>query len=149
MSDPTAAPPADEAPVKTQKPSDQLFPTYRDSELVFGLIGAVGVDLKPVCNILEDRLNRCGYNVNQIRITRDVLPTIIPSTARVSEDEFERIEQLMNAGNQARLDSGDYSILSFPPSDGRGDLVEDGALPLNPKEPVDGQEDEIRRSIQT
>jgi deoxycytidylate deaminase len=103
--------PAPEPPPPT---AGLLANPFSDSELVFGLIGAVGTELDKVRTILEDRLKVAGYNVVQIRVTRDVIPQMVPVRFGTGVgSEYDRIASLMDAGNDARKRSGDNSILAL------------------------------------
>lgn len=90
-----------------------LKESFSDSELVFGLIGAVGTELKKVSDILEDRLKVSGYEVVIVRITHDVIPEIVKPKPWDDGDEYARIVSLMDAGDEARKNSGDNSILAL------------------------------------
>jgi len=90
-----------------------LKKSYSDSELIFGLIGAVGTDLAKVRTILEDRLKAYGYEVLNIRITKDIIPDIVEPNPLKEDDFYARLVSLMNAGDKAREDSGDNSILAL------------------------------------
>lgn len=85
---------------------------FDDSELVIGLVGAVGTELDKASRIIEQRLNTHKYEVQHVRISRDVIPQII-SVSRHPSDEYERITGLMQAGNEARRKAKDYSILAL------------------------------------
>ena len=93
--------------------SGLLHEPFSESELIFGLIGAVGTELDKVQSILDDWLKKPGYSVTQIRVTRDVIPTIVDIVPPAGCSEFERINGLMDAGNSARAESGDNSILAL------------------------------------
>jgi len=86
---------------------------FGDSELVFGLIGAVGTELAKVRTVLEDRLKAFGYNIIQVRLTQDVIPLIVPTADLSKLAEHDRLSALMDAGNEARRISGDHSILAL------------------------------------
>jgi deoxycytidylate deaminase len=86
---------------------------YSDSELVLGLIGPVGTQLGAVRAILEERLKVAGYKVVHVHITTDVIPDIVVPKEWPENDEFARLMSLMDAGNEARLRSGDNSILAL------------------------------------
>ena len=94
-------------------PDDLLRKPFSDSELVFGLIGAVGTELDKVRSILEQRLTTAGYTVTTVRVSRDIIPTIEPAVSLNGFSEFERIDCLMNAGNEARRKTKDNSILAL------------------------------------
>jgi len=100
-------------PVSALTPAGFLDKPFADSELVFGLIGAVGTELEKVRSILEDRLKVVGYTVTQVRLTKDVIPTIVPTDLAAGAVEYERLKGLMDAGNEARRASGDNSILAL------------------------------------
>jgi deoxycytidylate deaminase len=86
---------------------------YSDSELVLGLIGAVGTELEKVRDILEERLRVIGYAVTQVRITKDVIPEICGIPLDGNGDEHSRLKGLMDAGNAARAQAEDNSILAL------------------------------------
>lgn len=86
---------------------------FSDSELVFGLIGAVGTQLDKVRSIIEERLKVIGYDVVQVRVSKDVIPQIAPVSGSGTGGEAERINALMDAGNEARRRSADNSILAL------------------------------------
>jgi deoxycytidylate deaminase len=86
---------------------------FKDSELVIALVGAVGTELQKVARILKERLKAFKYIASDISISQDVIPKITTLKSHGTVDEFTRISQLMDAGNQARKDSGDDSILAL------------------------------------
>jgi len=88
-----------------------LDDSYADSELVLGFVGALGTDLKVVCQIVEDRLKAFRYTAHCIRISTDVIAKIgdVPQT----ENRVERIDRYMREGNRLREVSGDNSILAL------------------------------------
>ncbi len=92
---------------------DLLHKPFSDSELVLGLVGAVGTELEKVRTALEDRLKVIGYSIMQIRVTKDIIPGIITAPAMQGAGEYDRIKELMDAGNDARLKSKDNSILAL------------------------------------
>jgi deoxycytidylate deaminase len=83
-----------------------------DSELVIGLVGAVGTDLGRVGDLLENQLVRTGYEVRRVKISSDVIPHFGPIEYD-GHDEFDRITKLMNAGNKARAMAKDNSVLAL------------------------------------
>jgi len=89
------------------------FPTeeFSESELIIGLVGAIGTELSKVTEILSERLSIAGYEVFEVRISSHVIPRV----ASVAEyhDEYGRISNLMDAGNEARKTSGDNGILAL------------------------------------
>lgn len=87
-------------------------PRQLDSELVIAFAGAVGVDLDHAENAVTERLQLIGYKVTKIRITTEIIPRIIARRSHKQISEFERVNRLMNAGNDARERSKDYGILA-------------------------------------
>lgn len=91
---------------------DILDRKFSDSELVIGLVAAVGTDLEGITNHLETRLRSLGYHVKHVRISQDIIP-LIASVPSKPSDEYSRISTFMDAGNQARKQSRDNSILAL------------------------------------
>ncbi|BBO36457.1 anti-phage dCTP deaminase [Lacipirellula parvula] len=83
-----------------------------DSELVIGLVGAVGTEMDKVATLLEERLKLAGYNVSGIRISTDVIPLLSPDLPS-HESSYQRIGCLMTAGNKARENAKDNSVLAL------------------------------------
>ncbi|MFZ5958064.1 anti-phage dCTP deaminase [Pseudomonas knackmussii] len=88
-----------------------LDDSYSDSELVIGLVGTIGTDLKTVTGLLEDRLKAFKYKSQQIKISSDVIAMI--GRAPVGGGEFERIDGYMEEGNRLRRDCKDNSVLAL------------------------------------
>ncbi|MBH1908759.1 anti-phage dCTP deaminase [Serratia sp. IR-2025] len=82
-----------------------------DSELVIGLVGAVGTDLEIVKNSIKERLSAFGYETEEIRISKDIISVLrdIPKT----QDNYQNINSLMTEGNFLRKISKDNSILAL------------------------------------
>jgi deoxycytidylate deaminase len=72
-----------------------------DSELIIGLVSAVGTENQRVIDLLKSRLAEAGYRTELVKVSSDVIPLLveIPDS---HGDTFLRIQNLMNAGNQAR-----------------------------------------------
>ena len=98
--------------VVTTAPSNESIDRFTGSELVIGLVGAVGADLKTVRDILVERLKVYKYEVKPIKVTQDVFP-IIYSEIISHSCEYERIKAYMTAGNKARNNSGYNEILAL------------------------------------
>lgn len=89
-----------------------------DSELIIGLVGAVGTENSLVIDLLKERLGRAGYRVQVVKVSSDVIPLlcVIPE---YKGDNFVRISSLMNCGNKARATAtktnpdGDDSVLAL------------------------------------
>jgi deoxycytidylate deaminase len=92
--------------------SSALADNYRldiDSELVIGLVTAVGTDLDYVVRILKERLATFEYEAREIKISSDVIATFGNVS---SADNFQRIDGLMTEGNRIRKQAEDKSILA-------------------------------------
>ncbi|RAW96416.1 cytidine deaminase [Photorhabdus sp. S8-52] len=90
--------------------NDQMSPDF-DSEIVIGLVGAVGTDLDIIKDSITQKLNAFRYDVQEIRISSEIISVLrdIPST----KDNYERISCLMSEGNYLREISQDNSILAL------------------------------------
>jgi hypothetical protein len=71
---------------------------YSASELVFGLVYAVGTDYRGGVDCLSGQIRRFGYAPVEIRLS-DYLAAITPTTWK---SEQERIDGLMDLGNEVR-----------------------------------------------
>lgn len=85
---------------------------YADSELIIGLVGAVGTQLRRITEIIAERMPAYNYHAEIIRVSDNVIKQIfVPKSD--SDSEYERINKYMNLGNLAREQSGDNSILAL------------------------------------
>ncbi|MEO8342296.1 MAG: hypothetical protein ABI536_00620, partial [Gallionella sp.] len=85
-------------------------------ELVFGLIGPTGTDLKSVCSILKRELETVGYRVpkDKIRLS-DIIQEFL-GVDYSKETEEARLDHLMTAGTNIRTESkngGAVALLSL------------------------------------
>jgi cytidine deaminase len=98
---------------------DQSF----DPELIIGLVGAVGTEIKVVVELLEERLRLAGYETEKIKISEQVIP-LVPEAcgAYDASDAFQRIKALMDGGNAVRRLANDNGVLA----DGVATLIYDG-----------------------
>ena len=98
---------------------DQSF----DPELIIGLVGAVGTEIKVVVELLEERLRLAGYETEKIKISEQVI-TLVPEAcgAYDASDAFQRIKALMDGGNAVRRLANDNGVLA----DGVATLIYDG-----------------------
>ncbi len=88
--------------------------TYTDTEIVIGLVGAVGTPHKQVVSIITDRLKKFNYKVIEIRVSLDVISNFYKDDIPAEfEYEIDRINTYIEKGNKARRDSGDNSILAL------------------------------------
>lgn len=89
-------------------PEKGYRPEY-DSELVIGLVGAVGTNLKHVTEVLRDRLNVFNYKCDEVKISTDIISII----SNIDEKGYyERTDRLMTEGNNLRSKTGDYGFLA-------------------------------------
>jgi deoxycytidylate deaminase len=93
-------------------PKEFLGDSFSDSEIVIGLVGAVGTELNKIVEILEERLQSYGYKTLEIRVSRDIIP-LLEEIQLDESDEITRISRLMTAGDNAREKSGDNSVLAL------------------------------------
>jgi deoxycytidylate deaminase len=92
--------------LKSGAGTDQAFALdYPETELVFGLVYAVGTDYKPVLDFLKDQIKLGGYAVSELHIS-DWFPE---SAERLglplevaAEPEIARIVSNIEAGNKIR-----------------------------------------------
>lgn len=71
-----------------------------NTELIIGLVCAVGTETPRVIQLLEERLGLAGYQVETIKISKEIIPLLIP--IEETNNSFERIDQAMKAGNACR-----------------------------------------------
>jgi deoxycytidylate deaminase len=79
------------------------------SELVFGLVCAVGTDSRGIQNALASALRSFRYEPAVLHLS-NYLASIVPIQA---SDEFSRIMALMDAGNAVRAASGSNDIVAL------------------------------------
>jgi len=92
-------------------PNHPATKEFSASEFIIGLVGAVGTELSKVVSILQERLTIAGYEVFEVKISSRVIPRV--AEVADHENEFGRISNLMDAGNEARRSSGDNGILAL------------------------------------
>lgn len=83
-----------------------------ESELVIGLVGAIGTDLNRTHELLTERLQRAGYNVETIRVSKDIIPQLCKVVDH-EDNQYRRSRSLIDAGNRARELSKDNSVLAL------------------------------------
>lgn len=98
---------------KQPLPSKQLSQKFQESELVIGVVGAVGTEIKKVVDILKEHLHILNYEQTEIHISQDVIPNIVELVSGPPRDEYKRISALMDAGNEARNLSQDNAVLAL------------------------------------
>lgn len=86
---------------------DNFLNNELDTELVIGLVCAVGTESGQVVQLLQERLWRAGYHVEIVKISKDVIPQLV-DVKDFGSDKFNRYTHLMNKGNECRaLESDD------------------------------------------
>ncbi|NRR31094.1 cytidine deaminase [Oxalobacteraceae bacterium] len=88
---------------------EEEYKTDYDSELVIGLVGAVGTNLAVITEIISERLKTFGYLCDEIKISNDI---ITPIAKIKSNSYYERTDKLMTEGNNLRKNTGDYGFLA-------------------------------------
>lgn len=85
---------------------------HTDSEIVFALVSPVGTDTEGILTLLERKLHEYDYEYIRIKLS-DYLKTAQDLDSKFVEDtEFERINSLMNRGNELRENYETTNILS-------------------------------------
>jgi deoxycytidylate deaminase len=85
-----------------------LSSKFKDTELVFGIVNAVGTEYKRVLDPLTDRLKGFGYKVKEIRVS-----SLLPQpTVQSNLGEYDRIKHFMERGNRLRQETKNYAILA-------------------------------------
>ncbi|MDX2037244.1 MAG: anti-phage dCTP deaminase [Isosphaeraceae bacterium] len=83
-----------------------------NSELIIGIVSAVGADKTQVIQLLRERLYSAGYDVRVVKVSSEVIPLFGTIPAH-GNDNHKKISDLMDAGNRAREQTGDDSILAL------------------------------------
>ncbi len=83
-----------------------------DSELVIGLVGAVGTRLKTVVDLLDEQLSLAGYDTKVVKVSQDVIKTL-RDVPEHGGDGYKRISDLMSAGNDIREKTGKKGVLAL------------------------------------
>lgn len=83
-----------------------------NSELIIGLVSAVGAEKALVVELLKERLGLAGYRVLVVKVSSDIIPlfSVIPEHGN---DNYKKISDLIDGGNNARERIGDDSILAL------------------------------------
>ena len=91
---------------------------YKDSELVIGLVGAIGTDLENITKIISDRLEAYRYTSDSLRISKECIVPLceildIKNVPNVDATFFEKVNSLMDCGNEIRRKTGNNEILAL------------------------------------
>lgn len=87
--------------------SQYLAGEFMDSELIFGIVSAVGTETKRVTDPLVDRIQGYGYNVEQIRVS-----DLLKKPGQTFSNEYERIKTFIKIGDRVRAKSTANANLS-------------------------------------
>ncbi|WP_166419829.1 anti-phage dCTP deaminase [Pseudoalteromonas sp. Z1A8] len=85
-----------------------LESNINDSELIIGIVSAVGTESKRVIDPLKDRLMGFGYDVEEVRVSGILTSYANTGTSR----EYDRIKHYMESGDSLRKDSQSNAILA-------------------------------------
>ena len=107
---------------KPESPSSGQLRAFSDSEMVIGLVGAIGTNMTDVINVFSDRLKLVGYKVHVIKVSQSIIPKLTEVAIPPGAGEAARIRAYMDAGDRIRAstvktESGkavewDYGILA-------------------------------------
>ena len=89
---------------------------YPDAELVFGLVNAVGTDYRPVVDYLKNLLRRARYNALELHISHyfpEIASSLGLSLDFPTDDEYQRIDAAMKAGNAIREKTQEPGFLAL------------------------------------
>lgn len=90
-----------------------IWDDYTDSDLIIGLVGAVGTDLSKIYDKLKKIITIANYDVIEIKISKNVIPRIVRVKPHKKGNWYQRTLNLMDAGDDARSKSGNNSILAL------------------------------------
>jgi deoxycytidylate deaminase len=101
-------------------PTEDLDTSFRSilsgqlpgSELVIGLVGAVGANLKNIVADFTKCLDKHGYSTQEVHVS-DLIEDLTEIPPHDPTNKFERINALMTAGNTARKSTGKNAILAL------------------------------------
>lgn len=84
---------------------------YQDSEIVIGLVGAVGVDLNQVIESIKDKFNFFNYHIKMIKISEHVI-SVLSADFDAPKKRYDRVNYLMEKGNILRNKTKDNSFMA-------------------------------------
>lgn len=99
-------------PERIKGASKVIHDSHEGSEIIIGLVEAVGTDTSQVITQITNSLRSYNYKVEVITISQDVIPSIININPFGYKYEANRIQKLMDAGDKARELFKDSGILS-------------------------------------
>lgn len=79
--------------------SSQLPPS---SELIIALVAPVGTNQEPLIQAIKSRLKHYNYKIEEIIKVSKLISELVKVSYKNEDDEYERIDKLMSAGNNLR-----------------------------------------------
>jgi len=79
---------------------------FEGSEIIIGIVSAVGTEVTRVITPLRDRLSRFGYQVKEIKVSSLL-------SGDTATNEYERIKHLMGKGDELRNTTKNNAILAY------------------------------------
>lgn len=86
--------------------NEYLSGNFDYSEIIIGIVSAVGTETTRVITSLTDRLRGFGYNVEEIKVS-SLLNCVAPT------NEYHRIKNLMHEGDNLRESTKNNAILAY------------------------------------
>ena len=99
---------ASKSQLQAPKPTQSSLPP-KPIELVFGFVGPTGVDLDRVCESLTAQLKYVGYEAHTVSLSRLIQDYCGKGNF---PGQYERIDELMNSGNELRKNSKRAEIVA-------------------------------------
>lgn len=93
-----------------------LSQNYDDSEIVIGLVGAIGTQYPTVKQIISERLkNNFKYDVEEVKISSSIIEKspLYKESSESGSDSYKKINNLMNTGNQLRKETNNNAVLAL------------------------------------
>lgn len=106
-----AAEPSTSAPEPQPSVDDSPLSALPYPELVFGLVGPIGVDLDPVISILKSQLKIFNYATSVIRLSKQI--ELFLKTDHSKDPEHIRINSLMDEGTRLRVEGGRGDVVAL------------------------------------
>ena len=98
--------PANDEVIQSDISREYLEGNFNNSEIIIGIVSAVGTESTRVVTPLTDRLKRFGYKVEEIKVS-----SLLKSSSATGE--YDRIKQLMNEGDELRKKTNNNAILAY------------------------------------
>ena len=98
--------PIDEININQDICNKYLNGNFNDSEIIIGIVSAVGTETSRVITPLKDRLNQFGYASEEIKVSSLL-------TGKSDGGEYQRIKSLMNEGDKLRENTKNNAILAY------------------------------------